>query len=529
MVVDLPHEVARGESARIEIAWSAEIPRTIARTGYRGDFFFLAHWYPSVGVYDPEGWNCHQFHAGTEFYSDYGHYDVRMTVPTRFVLGASGTEVERKDNGNGTTTHRYREDDIHNFAWTASPEYEVREKRFEHPGLPPVAMRLLVQGEHEDQVDRHFAATEAALQYYGTWYGAYPYGHVTIVDPAFGSRAGGMEYPTLFTAGTHLFSPPASGSPEGVTIHECGHQFWYGIVGNNEFEHAWLDEGLNTFSTARAQEAAFAPMVPSKRFFEIPAAGKGHGGFFPVLFPDTEISRDVSTAGAYRKSGTWDPQSTPSYRYFPRTGGGLTYGKTALWLLTLERFLGWPTFQKVMQTHFERWKFKHPRPDDFFRTANEISGQDLGWFFDQVYRSEQLFDYAIDSVASEPAATNGFTGEGADAHYVKPDGKPPYRSEVVVERRGGATFPVDVLVVFADGSSVREKWDGQARWKRFVYERPSKIDHAIVDPDHVLALDLNTTNNSKMLTPAPELPATKWASRWMIWLQDLLTAFTFFA
>jgi hypothetical protein len=532
-VVELPREVAPGESVQVKLAFHARIPRTVARTGFRGEFFFFAHWYPSVGVFDPEGWNCHQFHAGTEFYSDYGHYDVRMTVPSRFVLGASGSEVARRDNGDGTVTHHYREDDIHNFAWTVSPEYEVRERRFEVAGLPPVDMRLLIQGEHLDQVDRHFTATEAALKHYGTWYGAYPYGHVTIVDPAFGSGAGGMEYPTLFTCGTHLFSPFGSGSPEGVTIHEAGHQFWYGLVGNNEFEHAWMDEGLNTFSTARTEEAAFGRRMSSRRYFEIPGPGKGHGGFFPVLLPDTEIDRDLNSAGeAYRRARTWDPLSTPSFRYYPPTGRGLTYGKAALALLTLERLIGWPTLQKVMQTHFDRWKFKHPRPEDFFRIVNEVSGQDLTWFFDQVYRSEQIFDYAIDHVSSEPAGVKGLDGDGANVHHVTPaeHGQPAlYRSEVVVERRGGATFPVDVLLVFSDGSSLRERWDGKDRWKRFVEERPVKLRHAIVDPDRVLALDLNTTNNSKLVTPAAELPATKWASRWMIWLQDFLAVLTFFA
>ena len=120
-------------------------------------------------------------------------------------------------------------------------------------------MRLLLQPEHAGQAERHFDATRTALKYYGEWFGAYPYGHITIVDPAYQSGAGGMEYPTLFTAGTRWLAPRAVTTPGGVTVHEAGHQFWYGIVGNNEFEDAWMDEGFNTFSTARAIAQVYDP------------------------------------------------------------------------------------------------------------------------------------------------------------------------------------------------------------------------------------------------------------------------------
>lgn len=213
----------------VDMEWRARVPRTFARTGVRGDSWFVAHWFPKVGVFEPEGWNCHQYHAATEYFSDYGVYDVAITLPPRYVVGATGLEVERRDEPDGRVTHRYRQEDVHAFTWTASPDYLVREKLFEAPGLPAVAMRLLLQPDHSAQDERYFAATAAALELYGRWFGPYPYGHVTIVDPAWGSGAGGMEYPTLFTGGSRLFNPVGGGSPEGVTIHEAGHQFWYGI------------------------------------------------------------------------------------------------------------------------------------------------------------------------------------------------------------------------------------------------------------------------------------------------------------
>ena len=148
---------------------------------------------------------------------------------------------------------------MHDFAWTTSPDFIEKRQQFEMPGRAPVQMRLLIQPEHEYLADRHFAGAAAALKYYGEWYGAYPYPTLTIVDPAWQSESGGMEYPTIFTAGTRWLSPRYSNDPEYVVLHEAGHQFWYGLVANNEVEFAWLDEGINEYSDSRVQWEAFQP------------------------------------------------------------------------------------------------------------------------------------------------------------------------------------------------------------------------------------------------------------------------------
>jgi hypothetical protein len=496
MALPLPQPVGPGGFVTVELAWSAHVPRTFARTGAIGNFFFIAQWFPKLGVFQDTGWNCHQFHEGTEFFSDYGVYDVSLTVPRQWAVGATGVQRDRVDNPDGTSTHRYHQDDVHDFAWTTSPDFIVRTARFDHPTLPPVEMRLLLQPEHAGQADRHFDATRTTLKYYGEWFGAYPYGHITIVDPAYQSGAGGMEYPTLFTAGTRWLAPSHVATPEGVTVHEAGHQFWYGIVGNNEFEDAWMDEGLNTFSTARAVAQVYDPNFLAIRYF---------GGFVPWVYRDIALSRETegNRLAGYRRDAKSDAQSTPSFRYFPSTGGSITYNKTALWLNTLERWIGWPALQRVMAAHFDRWKFKHPKPDDFFRTATEVAGRDLQPFFDQVYRSSNVFDYGVEDLT---AAREG----------------PQYRSNVVVRRYGEATFPVDVLVTFENGERVTERWDGLDRWKLYSYIRPSAAVSAQVDPKRVLLLDVAYTNNSKTLRPDGPRAATKWSMIWMIWLQDCL-------
>lgn len=513
--------VAPGETLSLRVAWTAHVPRTFARTGVIDSYYFVAHWFPKVAVFEGDGWTSHQFHANTEFFSDYGSYDVSLTVPRGWVVGATGVERSRTDNADGTSTHRYTEDDVHDFAWTTSPDYREYRERFEHPTLPPVEMRLLLQPEHEGQQDRHFAATRAALGYYGEWYGPYPYGHITIVDPAYQSGAGGMEYPTIFTAGTRWLAPRQTNQPESVTVHEAGHQFWYGIVGNNEFEHAWLDEGLNTFSEERVQSLAFQPNYLLGRYF---------GGFIPWQYRDIALNRatDGNGLSGYRLAARRDVPATPTFRYWPGTHAQITYSKTALWLHTLERMLGWERLQPAMAAFFERWKFRHPRPEDFFATVEEVTGSELTWFFDNVYRSSNVFDYGVERLESEPVRKYGYantSGEPAFEDTVVPD---TYRTTVVVRRFGEAIFPVDVLVTFEGGNEVRERWDGLARWRAYTYDRPARAISVQVDPERILLLDLNYTNNSRTLAPRADDAAQKWSLAWMVWFQDLLLTYGFF-
>jgi len=522
MEVRLDRAVAPGETANVQIAWALHVPRTFARTGTIGNFYFMAQWFPKIGVLEDTGWNCHQFHSTTEFFSDFGTYDVRMTVPKGWMLGATGVERDRRDEADGTTTHHYYQDDVHDFAWTTSPDYVERLASFEHPTLPAVAMRLLLQKEHAGQADRHFEATRAALKSYGEWFGAYPYGHITIVDPAWQSAAGGMEYPTLFTAGTRRLAPRDATEPEQVTVHEAGHQFWYGIVATNEFEHAWMDEGFNTFSTARVIAQRFEPNYYVKRYF---------GGFVPWTFRDFPLSRDTDgeRIGLYREAAMADTPSTPSWQYWPATAGAVTYDKTALWLHTLERMLGWDTVQRIMSTYFARWAFRHPKPQDFFDVANEVSGRDLTWFFDQVYRSSSVFDYGVDTFRSQHATVRGFVdGVGGRTFTRGQTTGAPYRTSLVVRRYGDATFPVDVRVVFENKEEVRWHWDGRDRWKLFEIDKPVRAAFAQVDPDHVLLLDLNYTNNSATLSPQGRAAARKWSLAWLVWLQDHLLTYGFF-
>jgi hypothetical protein len=529
LAVPLDEPVAPGESVVIELAWQARVPRTFSRTGAIGNYFFIAHWFPKIGVLEDAGWNCHQFHAATEFFADFGAYDVSLTVPTGWTVGATGREESKTDQLNGLTTHHYVQTDVHDFAWTTSPDFVERTEQFEAPGLPSVTMRLLLQPEHVDQADRHFAATAAALRYYGTWFGPYPYAQVTVIDPvpiinarAQGGSSGGMEYPTLFTAGTRWSAPRIGTQPESVTIHEAGHQFWYGIVANNEFEHAWLDEGLNTFSTARVIAVGLPPsFVAVERYF---------GGLLAWPYRDVGWTREVdgNRLNRFRAAAAADVQATPTWQYWPGTASRISYDKTALWLATLERYLGWPTVQRILSTHFERGAFAHPTPDDFFAIANEVSGQDLTWFFEEVHRGSAAFDYGVGQVSSTPADPRGRVGEGAEASFAAGGGSTRDHL-VVVRRHGDGVFPVNIRITFDDGTVVTEAWDGRARWRAFEYRRTGSVARVEVDPDRVLLLDLNYTNNSWTADPRAGEAGRKWTLRWLTWLEEVLLTYAFFS
>jgi aminopeptidase N len=357
-------------------------------------------------------------------------------------------------------------------------------------------MRLLLQPEHLSQAARHFDATRATLSRYGQWFGAYPYGHLTIVDPTWDSPTSGMEYPTLFTVGTSWLMPREDTYVEDTVVHEAGHQWWYGMVGNNEFEDAWMDEGINQYANARADSEALPHGRTVPRFF---------GGFIPWPIEDAEWNRlvDGDVLTSYRRDAATETQSTPSYQYWLRSWTPMAYAKPALWLHTLERALGWETMQRILSTFFERWKFRHPKPEDFFQVANEVSGRDLTPFFDQVYRGSAIFDYGVDALSSDEV-----------------DGG--FRTDVIVRRHGDGVFPVTLLITFADGKQRRLAWDGVARWHKETLTYAVKAVSAQVDPDQVLLLDTNFTNNSFTTEPQAARAAAKWAAIWMVWLQDHL-------
>jgi hypothetical protein len=539
--VKLPFPIQPQEEIRLEIEFITKLPRTIARSGYYQDYFFVAQWFPKIGVFQDGKWNCHQYHARSEFFADYGIYDVNITVPSKYVVGATGKRRSVTKNPEGTMRYNYYQESVHDFAWTACKDYIEKIENFTLPSGKSVEIILLIMSEHKNQAERYLNATKYAIRYYSQWYGEYPYSTVTVVDPAFRSGAGGMEYPTFFTGGTSwIQAPKGVHRPESVTIHEFGHGYWYGLVGNNEFEHAWLDEGINTFSTAEVLDVAYGPYYHSINFFG-----------FPFVFRDVKYEQRFSGLDNYRRQANNDIMERNAWEYISGTSYvANVYSKAQVMLQTLKNYLGRDIFNKVMMAYSQRWWYKHPKPTDFFNVVNEISGQDLTWFFNQFVYGSDVLDYSIKSISCEPEADSIgiFTKRGIDAlkkemekklkekEKIKPDTtikvkdekEKIYINEILVRRLGEAKMPVEVKINFDNGESITEVWDGQYTWKKFVYKKNTKVASAIVDPEHKNVIEINYTNNSKIMKK-DYTASLKWTSKWMFWLQHLLEICAFFS
>ena len=507
--VQLPAPVASGDTVTIELTWESQLPRVRRRTGYKGDFMLVAQWFPKLGVFEGErGWNCHQFHTNTEFYSDYGTYRVSLDLPEQYEgkVGGSGrlvSSTKLPDERVEVVFEAPGLDDrqladafgklpvVHDFTWTADPDYIVDQYRFsfeewsQHsqahldeyermkaivgPGerveLRDVDVTVLIHPERSDQSQRHYEATANALYFYGIWFGEYPYEHITVVDPIWGdNRAGGMEYPTLFTAGTALFTTPDMYRPESVTVHEAGHQFWYGLVGNNEFEAAWMDEGFNSFTDSEALVLAYGPRRSTTSYSRYPV-----DGVRPAALPDggdlgaalngrryewsisqlrgLPVIGDLArqTVSPLRSSGPvdwwrdqplltltrrwgdprWsdrsgylaapdsDPIDRPAWTYVDRSSYRTnSYPRPAVALRSLAGVVGREDFYRAMRAYAEEWRYRHPYPDDFFETFSREAGQDLSWYWEDAFRSVKTIDWSVSVSQSRPGEPDGlFQGE----------------------------------------------------------------------------------------------------------------------
>jgi hypothetical protein len=322
------------------------------------------------------------------------------------------------------------------------------------------------------------------------WYGPYPYKTLTVVDPEHDSASFGMEYPTFFTAGTDWWAfKDQYLSPESVVEHEFGHQYWYGMVATNEFEDAWMDEGINQYTEAKVMDSIFGQSTSNLNLWGLTASERGADRLFYIGLAD------------------YDPMARNGWQYANSNSyGAITYGKTALMLLTLEGVIGEDTMRQAMRTYFLRTRFTHPSKEDFLKTIEEVSGRDLRWYFNQAVYGSQVLDYEVVKPSSYPV--NWF-----HENLKEKKGETEYISNVWIHRKGEFVLPVDVEIKFDNGEKIREHWDGQDRWARFSYQKKAKLVSAEIDPDHKIFFDRNNFNDSYTLE-ANGRPARKLANYW---------------
>ncbi len=429
-------------------------------------------------------------------------------------MGASGVKEGESLKADGSVTYHYLAADVHDFAWTASPDFLTLTRTFRYSGLPDTKVILLLQPEHRDQADRYFAAVDTAMKYFGEWYGPYPYPVLTVVDPPRTAKVGGMEYPTLITVGTHDYTLEDFLSPETVTIHEFGHQYSYGMVASNEFEEAWLDEGLNSYSTGKILEKAYGPNTSVYRL----------GDVYPVYMFPIAAAFGVPVAAIIGKVRIHEPYNRlPLYLQYAKTDAisefgykvidrgayrTIAYNKPELVLATLEGVVGGDVMRRILQTYFEEYRFKHPTAADFENVCEQVSGKNLGWFFTQFVQGTGTVDFGVRSID----------------YYKETDlgsGAATYVTTVVAYRNGDISIPVDLRLCMVDGTALDTVWDGQARWKSFAFRSAAPPDYAVLDPSGKIPLDTDYGNNS-LTVHAFATPVIKWVGRILNYFQNML-------
>lgn len=487
--VALSKPIAPNESITLDINFTAKLPKIFARTGWsKGDYFLTGQWFPKIGVLEENGeWNCHQFHAHSEFFADFGVYNVKITVPENYIIGSSGIKISEKKNKNSSKTHHYLAEDVHDFAFTASPHFKVFRKI--HKGI---ILDAYMQPEHSAQVERYFESVINAINYLEKNIGKYPYKTLTMVDPPLAALgSGGMEYPTLITCGSYWGIGKWGKLAEVVTIHEFIHQYFQGMLASNEFEESWLDEGFTQYIEGKIMDESYPNGSQINILgFTLNDLASSRAGYVSLTNP--EISQ------IYRKS--WE--------YPSGTYGVLTYQKTATWLKTLEGLLGEKAMHEVLKTYFERWKFKHPTAQSFIDVVNELinkrtDGKNMDWFFKQVLFEAPICDYAVTNLKNE-TIKNGTSGN------------------FTVQRLGDMIMPTDIKIVFADKTSQIIHWDGKDKAKKFQLKK--KIKFVKIDPETKNWMDLNLINNSLSTQDHP-LFATKYATKMLFWVQQLFFLF----
>jgi hypothetical protein len=514
--VKLPRPVKPGETLSVDVAWQSRFPRVFARSGWAGGetpqkstFLMAGQWFPKVGVYRGDRWDCPAYHANTEFFADFGTYDVELSLPNLLRLAHTGTAVPhvvrdeatrqdvqydaRPDPKRSTnfiwTLHA---EDVHDFAWAVMNKRSWGYRKTEYRGTQ---VFYYYQPENLHNLRRQQEATEAALRLSAEWYFKYPYPVLTVVDvPEGASGADGMEYPTLFTAGNVRFDPFRQRfAPEVVTVHEFGHQYFYGMLASHEVEEPWLDEGINSWFTHKAMRSHYHTLFGSRRF-QVETDFGEHAGYWddPSVDPLTRAGHLARDIGSYFR---------------------IAYAKPTLVLDQLEAMLGRPAMESVMRAYAEEHRFRHPTAADFRRTAERVGGRSLDAFWRDFVEGTEVLDARIHRVESLPVEAGGWMESGERMAFAAPQQVAPgRRGRITLERRGGIVRPLTLWVRLEDRSEHRLAWDGRERWATFDFASP--VTAAVLDPDGNYPL-LKDRLHSSWVRQAPRRGFHYWSQ--MVW------------
>jgi hypothetical protein len=403
----LPTPLAPGGKIRIATPFFVKIPNYFSRLGHEGHSYMITQWYPKPAVYDRKGWHEFPYLDQGEFYSEFGTFDVQITLPSSYIVGATGQlqtipelEQYRKigranladsadpssftpyqpDNsvagknaanttGNpaGTKTLTYHGENIHDFAWFADKNLFINYDTLRLPSGKTIDVFSYYRPGAGKQWVHSITFIKDAVLHYTKWVGEYAYPTVSAVEGPGNISSGGMEYPMI----TLITSPKASREDlDGVIAHEVGHNWFYGMLGSNEREHPWMDEGINTY---------YEFLYEAEKYRDNSALGD-------LVPPDIrKKSVDDYLDAVYRvfnQVKTEEPIETPATGFSSEFEYGMVeYTRTAVWMYILKGAIGNEDFQKGMQNYFTTWQFKHPYPEDMKTSLEAVTHAPLDKLF----------------------------------------------------------------------------------------------------------------------------------------------------
>ena len=470
----LPEPLLPGEEIAIDLSFTSKVRKFQDRAGYRGEQYDFAQWYPKLCVYDEEGWHAEPLHFLGEFYGEFGTFDMTINVPFEYIVGATGvvtegdpgwslvavdttlsdsewqkkrneqkTEIKKQSANTKMRRVRFHAENVHDFAWITSSDFLY--ERGAYDGIPiHVLYRSYAKSSWTKVVTER---GRRSLEWLSTKFGRYPYPQLTITH---GLLGGGMEYPMLVMN---------SSESEGLILHEVGHIYFFGIFGNNEQKEAWLDEGFTSFQTQWYMETRYGPMGYDR------AEELKNATWLERHRPQmTSNASNRAWAQQYMNSGFNEPISKLAYKYNSGAGYGTNaYTKGSIFYQMLRYIVGEEKFEAICKEYFNRWALKHVNEARFRQVCEDVSGMDLGWFFQQWLHETKTVDYRLGNVRSTQAA------------------KGEWQTIVEIKRNDEGIMPVEVELTFADGSKAVQRWNGQERTGTLTFNTASKPARVVLD------------------------------------------------
>jgi hypothetical protein len=459
MYIDLIEDLPPGREIEISLQFELMVPMIKVRFGYDSDGnYLLSHWYPILCGYQKDRLIDWEYHANSEFFSNFASYSVTLELPPEFVVGSTGG-LRLVSKNDSIAVWQAEEEQVIDFAFVCGPDFEMLES-----DTLGIKIHYLLKNENIELLDRIERITEYSLAYCSEELFMYPYRNFTVVD--FGPGAGGLELPGLVSVTIpESESMRASDQLENTIVHETAHQWFYATIATNEFEEPWLDEGLTSYFTSRIARSSDHM--------------NGFIGFFGYDISMDELSRTFALIGRAPY-----PINLKSWEYPGHLDyNTAVYTRALLVLHTLEGIIGDSVFAGAFRDFAEEYRFGHPDGNDFQSSISSSTGLDLTDFFSQFVSGTARVDYGVISLKYDEVS-----GESQDAAAM-------YKITVDIRRQLDGIIPQRITVGLSDGSIVDTTWDGRSGVATFEFTADSKPRYASIDDGNVFPLDENRTNN----------------------------------